>query len=267
MTENPKVSVIMGIYNCEKTLEEAIDSILNQTYTNWELIMCDDGSTDRTYEIAEAYQKKFPDKMILLKNKQNMKLSYTLNRCLEAATGELIARMDGDDRSRPERFQKQVSFLLEHPDIQLGGTAVRLFNQVDGEFGFIHPVSIPDKRILIKGTPFLHPTILTYKWVYNSLNGYCTEKRAERVEDIDLWFRFFSKSFIGANLDEALYAFREDYSAVKRRTLQARIHSIQTRAFGYRLLGFPIYWLIRPACILFLKGLVPPRIVAALRKK
>lgn len=267
MTSNPKVSVIMGIYNCEKTLAEAVDSIVNQTYANWELIMCDDGSTDGTYGIAEKYRQSYPDRIVLLKNKQNMKLAFTLNRCLEAATGELIARMDGDDRSWPERLQRQVSFLVANPDIHLVGTAMRLFNDEQGAFGVIHRWQRPDKSVLINDTPFFHPTVLTYKWVCDSLNGYCTEKRAERVEDIDLWFRFFSKGYAGANLHEALYDFREDYGAVRRRTLQARIHSIQTRAAGYRLLGFPVYWIIRPACVLFLKGLVPSPIASRLRQK
>ena len=266
MTDNPKVSVIMGIYNCGKTLGEAIDSILDQTYTSWELVMCDDGSTDGTYEIAKAYQKKYPDKIILLKNQQNMKLSYTLNRCLEAATGELVARMDGDDRSCPERLHRQVSALLARPDIQLVGTAMRPFDE-KGYHGIMHPVMNPSGKALRVGTPFFHATILTYKQVYDSLGGYSTGQRAERVEDIDLWFRFFANHYSGINLDEPLYEVREDYNAIRRRTLQARIHSIQTRASGYKLLGFPIRWLIRPACVLFLKGLVPPRLTAYWRRK
>ena len=91
------VSVIMGIFNCENTLSDAIKSILNQSYTDWELIMCDDGSQDDTYKIALEYQHKFPDKIILLKNKTNMGLNATLNTCLSKATGTYIARMDGDN--------------------------------------------------------------------------------------------------------------------------------------------------------------------------
>lgn len=84
MTEQPKVSVIMGIYNCESTLPQAVDSILAQTYPNWELVMCDDGSTDGTYAVAERYRIQYPEKIVLLKNEQNRKLSYSLNRCLNS---------------------------------------------------------------------------------------------------------------------------------------------------------------------------------------
>ena len=103
-----KVSIIMGIYNCQDTLPEAIDSILEQTYTNWELILCDDCSTDNTYSIAEQYKNKYPEKIILIRNSENKKLAFTLNHCLEYATGEYVARMDGDDISAPNRFEKQL---------------------------------------------------------------------------------------------------------------------------------------------------------------
>ena len=94
----PKISVIMGIYNCANTISGSIESIINQTYEDWELIMCDDGSIDTTFDVAKEYQKKYPQKIILLKNKRNRGLNYTLNKCLEIAKGEYIARMDGDDQ-------------------------------------------------------------------------------------------------------------------------------------------------------------------------
>lgn len=263
---SPKVSVIMGIYNCEKTLPAAIDSILAQTYTNWELIMCDDGSTDGTYKIAEEYKNSIPDKIVLLKNETNKKFSYTLNRCLAVATGELIARMDADDISHKERLKKQVEYLSCHPDIQLVGTAMLQFDE-SGTHGIMHPPSIPGPKLLRNSTPFFHATVLTYQYVYETIGGYSTEKRAERVEDVDLWFRFYAKNFKGANLNDPLYNVREDLNAVRRRTLQARIHSIKTRAHGYKLLNFPLRWLLKPACVLFIKGLVPPRLAVCLRKK
>ena len=104
MENKPKISVIMGIYNCAETLDEAVNSILGQTETNWELIMCDDGSTDNTYVIAEKYVQQYPNKIVLIRNDKNRGLNYTLNRCLKKAKGKYIARMDGDDLSLSERF-------------------------------------------------------------------------------------------------------------------------------------------------------------------
>ena len=106
-----KVSIIMGIYNCAATLPEAIDSILTQTFSDWQLILCDDGSKDNTYTVAKAYQERLPDQIILLQNVRNMGLNYTLNRCLQVTTGEYVARMDGDDISLPTRLEKEAAFL------------------------------------------------------------------------------------------------------------------------------------------------------------
>ena len=115
-----KVSVIMGLYNCEATLPRALDSILEQTLAPWQLVLCDDGSTDQTYAVAKAYAQRYPEKTVLLRNPSNMGLAYTLNRCLEASTGEYVARMDGDDISLPTRLETEAAFLdggfLNAPD-------------------------------------------------------------------------------------------------------------------------------------------------------
>ena len=122
------ISVIMAVYNCASTLREAIDSILNQTYTNWEFIICDDCSTDNTLEVVREYEKKYPDKFKVIQNEVNSKLSFSLNHCLKYADGEFIARMDGDDISVPERFEKQIRYLKEHPDVDLCSTLVQRFD-------------------------------------------------------------------------------------------------------------------------------------------
>ena len=95
-----KISIIMGAYNCEDTLSEAIDSIIQQTYKDWELIICDDGSKDNTLSIAKEYEKQY-ENIHVYKNEKNLGLNKTLNKCLSYAKGEYIARMDGDDISLP----------------------------------------------------------------------------------------------------------------------------------------------------------------------
>ena len=121
---NDRVSVIMATYNCADTVEKAIDSILAQTYENWVMIICDDGSTDHTLEILNRYKVQYPDKFVIIRNETNQKLPYSLNHCLEYVETDLVARMDGDDWSTPDRFEKQVSFLKEHPEYDLVGTGV-----------------------------------------------------------------------------------------------------------------------------------------------
>ena len=266
-SENGKVSILMGIYNCALTLEEAIDSILNQTYTNWELILCDDCSTDNTYEIAESYQKRYPDKIILLKNEKNSRLAFTLNHCLENATGEFVARMDGDDISVPERFEKQVAFLRSHPDIVLVGTAMQRFSD-DGSLGAIaYCEEFPDKETPYRfGLIFNHATIMAYKSVYNALEGYAVLPRTVRGQDRDLWYRFLAANYKGANMSQPLYWVRENEAAIKRRNAKDRWIEFKTEIFGYKLLHYSIYRYYKPLVGL-MKMLVPVGLVLKYRQR
>ena len=263
----PLVSVIMGIYNCADTISEAIDSILAQTYTNWELIMCDDASTDNTYAVAKEYQEKYPDKITLIQNEKNSYLSYSLNHCLQYATGKYVARMDGDDISVPERFENQVKYLQEHIDIQLVGTAMQWFNDKNGPTRIIYKPEHTDKWTLHKEIPFHHATIMTYKTVYDSLNGYTVSERTRRAQDYDLWFRFFAEGYTGDNIHKALYLVREDESAIKRRTFKVRWNAYKTTRIGYRLLGYPKRWLVKAFFVALIKGLTPSFIQKAYRSK
>ena len=110
---HPQISIISGIYNCADTLPEAIESILAQTVTDWEWILCDDASSDGTYCVAQTYADLYPQKFILLRNEQNMGLNFTLNRCLAQANGKYIARMDGDDICSSQRFAEELRCLEE----------------------------------------------------------------------------------------------------------------------------------------------------------
>ncbi|MBP3413129.1 MAG: glycosyltransferase family 2 protein, partial [Oscillospiraceae bacterium] len=127
-TNTPMISVIMGIYNCQDTLAEAMDSLLHQTYRDFEIILCNDGSTDNTLSVAKDYVARYPGKVILVENERNMGLNFTLNHCLQHARGKYIARMDGDDIAPPTRFQKEVEFLETHPQFGLVSVHLELFD-------------------------------------------------------------------------------------------------------------------------------------------
>ncbi|MBQ8868892.1 MAG: glycosyltransferase family 2 protein [Oscillospiraceae bacterium] len=251
-----KISIIMGVYNCEETLAEAIDSLLNQTYTNWQLILCDDCSTDNTYDIAVSYQSKYPEKIIVFRNDTNSKLAFSLNRCLKLADGDYIGRMDGDDISVPNRFERQVEFLDNNECYDLVGTAMQRFSS-NGLANVEYPIEKPDKFTLREHVPFNHATILARRKVYDVLNGYTVSKRTVRGQDSDLWFRFYHAGFSGYNLMEPLYLVREDKKAVRRRTAKVRINAYKTTVYGYKLLKFPVWWLIKPTCRLIVRLITP----------
>ena len=266
-TRQPKVSVIMGIFNCEKTLADAIESIIAQTYKNWELIMFDDGSTDGTRTVAQKYADQYPSQIILLKNEENMKLSYALNRCLAVATGELIARQDGDDRSCPERLQREVDWLLAHPQRHVVGCDMRRFDD-KGFHNVMRAPQNPDQTTLARvKTPFFHATIVAWKYVFDELGGYTVSKRALRIEDVELWFRFFHRGFKGGNISEPLYEVREDYEVLTRRTIRDRFNSFMVLRDGFRLLNFPRRLLIKPALLAVAKSLIPVSVVRFIRRR
>ena len=240
-----KISVIMACYNCGKTVRKAIDSILAQTYTNWVMICCDDGSTDDTWQILNEYKEKYPDKFILIQNDGNKKLPYSLNHCLQYVETEYVARMDADDWSLPERFEKEITFLKEHPEYALVSTGIAVF---DGEKKIASLIRIPEptKKTMLKQIAFSHATIMTYKRVYDALGGYSLAPYAVRCEDFELWCRFLNAGFRGYNLPDELYVMVDDLGAAKRRTLKSRINGAHAKRIGYKSMGFKGLTLIKP---------------------
>jgi len=238
-----QISIIMSVFNCEKTLRQSIDSILAQTYTNWQFIICDDCSKDGTMDILEEYSNKYPDKFIIIQNEKNMRLPASLNHCLQYAQGEFCARMDGDDYVAPERFEKQVQYLQDNQEVHLVGTLMKAFGE-EG-FGRVIPYNeFPDKYELRYGPCFSHASILTYTKVYQDLGGYTVSPRTVRGQDYDLWFKFFAKGFKGVNLQEPLYYVREDEYSFLRRKPKLYLWAMVTRWKGFRTLKFPARYYI-----------------------
>ena len=201
----PKISVIMPVYNCETYIKEAIDSILNQTFSDFELIIIDDCSTDSTLSIVKSYSDQ---RINVVEKEQNTGYTNSLNDAILIAKGKYIARMDGDDISLPERFEKQVEFLENNSEIILCGTEVEII-------GKNHISKYPSNHEMIKiqlcyNASFYHPTIMIRRLVLLE-NNY--DKKFEPAEDYELWTRLVNIGEL-ANLDEVL--------------LQYRIHQSQT---------------------------------------
>lgn len=261
---NDTVSVIMAVYNCEKTVSQAIESILNQTYQDIQFIICNDCSTDNTAKIVKEYAENYPDKIVFIENEKNLMLPSSLNHCLEYVTGKYVARMDGDDYSYPDRLEKQVSFLKNNPDFDLVGTGMEIF---DGKktVGTIIKKEIPQKEDTVQTNVFSHATILTYSYVYDVLGGYSIEPRAIRVEDFDLWIRFYFEGFKGYNIPDTLYRVLEDENTMKRRKFKYRVNGYKTAKYGVNLLGLSRKYLVE-AIFSLLKGLIPKPIYVMLHR-
>lgn len=260
-----KISIIMGIYNCADTLCEAIDSILAQTYTNWQVIMCDDGSTDNTYDIAQKYVERYPDKFILLRNEKNLGLNQTLNNCLAVADGTYIARMDGDDISLPERLETEIEFLEAHPEYAIVSTPMKYFDK-NGVFREGKGGGEPNIKRMPLATPFCHAPCMVRKEAYDAVGGYSVDKRLLRVEDWHLWIKMYSKGYRGYVLEKSLYSMRDDQSAIFRRKFKYRLNETYVGILAVKMLNLPFCYYIltlRPIIV----GLLPKAIYSFLHKK
>lgn len=259
MYGNEKISVIMSCYNCSDTLKKAIDSIMAQTYTNWVMICCDDGSKDNTLNILKEYQMRYPDKFIIIQNGENKKLPYSLNHCLEYVDTELVARMDADDWSLPDRFEKQVAFLQTHPEYDLVGTGIQVSTGNEIVTTIIQPM-IPEPKDMLRCNCFSHATIMTYKHVYDTVGGYSLDPNVERCEDLDLWSRFFVAGFQGYNLPDELYVILEDENAVHRRNLRNRLNTARTLNKAFKRMNLHGFACFRKAYFQVLTYFIPMEI-------
>lgn len=241
----PKISVILPVYNCGATLTDAIESIIKQTFSDWELIICDDCSTDESYQIALNYENMYPDKIKVLRNDKNLMIAKSLNRCLKASCGEYIARMDGDDTCDEKRFELQSQFLDENPELMVVGTAMRIFDE-SGEKGIRPAINAKNQ---FESWFFSHPTIMARKKMYDILEGYSEDKMITRCEDVDLWFRFTAQGMRGGVINEPLYSHRESREDYKKRTLKKAIDCSRVILRGCKLIGtakWRYFFLLQP---------------------
>lgn len=260
-----KVSIIMGAYNTAPTLPVSIESILQQTYKDWELIICDDCSKDNTYEVALSYAKNYSN-IRVIRNEKNSRLAYSLNHCLQYAQGEYVARMDADDFCLPDRLAKQVAFLDTHPEFAVVGGGVMLFDGKVVKKTIFNPEE-PKKEFLAKGVPFFHPTIMMRKSVYDTLDGYLVSDRTKRGQDYDMWFRFYAKGFRGYNLQEPLLRYHDSLSDyAKKSSWDMTWGATKTIWLGFRVCKMPLRfypWVLKP----IVSWLLPKKLIYIIHNK
>lgn len=260
----PRVTVVMGMYNCEATLQRAVDSIIGQTLGDWELIMCDDASTDNTYKLACQLAEK--DKRIkVLRNAQNVGCNIVMNRCIEAAQGEYIAVMDSDDISLPHRLEREVEVLDNNPQYAIVSTGVMHFDE-KGDFRTVRHKEIPQPIDLARSIPHSHPACMVRRDAFMKIGGYCTEKGMHRIEDYYMMARLYACGYRGYNLQEVLYRYYDNHEAYARRTWQVRLNEFHTYSKAIKLLKLPLYthlYLLRPILV----GLIPPPLYNMLHRR
>lgn len=236
----PKVSVIMSVYNCEKFLAQTIESVLNQSFLDFEFIIIDDCSTDSSKKIIENFQLK--DKRIrFFANKQNLGLTKNLNFGISVSIGEFIARVDGDDYwVDADKLQKQVSFLQNNPKVGLLGSYANMLDSAGKmKYVFRPPVSNISirKQILIRNC-FIHSSVMCRRQSILSSKGY-SENEAY-IEDYGLWLRIGQK-FEMANLPEIMVNYRINLSGITQTRRIEQMERIFCLIKKYRNF-YPNYW-------------------------
>lgn len=261
----PIVSIIMGTLNSETRIVEAIQSIQNQSFSDWEFIICDDGSSDNTYNILIKLAE-IDSRIVVLRNSTNQGLAKSLNRCIDIAKGEFIARMDDDDYSYKDRIYKQVNFLINNQDYDIVSSAIDIY---DGKI-ITHKQSVktnyPQKSDFMWGSCFVHPATMFRAEKLKSVNGYRISKETRRAEDYDLFMRMYSEGMKGYNFSESLLRYYVNPIVIKKRKFIYRIDEVIVRYKGFKKLKlFPkaIPYVLKPILV----GLIPKRLILNIQSK
>jgi glycosyltransferase involved in cell wall biosynthesis len=225
-SSKPKISVIMPVYNGAKYLRPAIDSIIGQTFTDFEFIIINDGSTDSSAEIIKSYG----DERLAIIEQQNQGVTKSLNNGLAIAKGEFIARMDADDIALPERLEKQLAFLSANPEICLCGSrafAIDERGETIGTFDY-PPISHQEiKKLYLWHNPFIHSSVMFRNETIKKLGSY--DESIPRAQDYELWGRVI-KNCQTANLPDYLLKYRVLKAGVtKSRNLSMRLIGLKIR--------------------------------------
>jgi hypothetical protein len=204
MSDAPAVSVVMSVYNGAKFLPEAVESILRQSWSNFEFVIVNDGSTDETWSILERYRSQ--DNRVRVVDQEKRGLTVSLNRGCSLSKGKFIARMDADDVAMPGRLESQMHFMETHPDVGVLGGAFDLIDAAGKKLG-VSWLPCEDheiRRLLLDSTAFLHPSVLMDRSALARAGGY---REVKYAEDYDLWLRLAEQTKL-ANLREVIHQYR-----------------------------------------------------------
>jgi glycosyltransferase involved in cell wall biosynthesis len=251
--DQPMISVVLPVFNGEQTIGRGVESILNQTYGNFELIIINDGSTDRTPEILAGYK----DQRLVVLEQENKGLVPSLNRGIKRARGKYIARMDADDESVPMRFEKQLSFLKQKPSCAIVGSTAKVVYPDGKERIRIRPLNTESiKKNIVRVCPFTHSSVMIRKSVFDRVGLYDQSLDGSKellVEDYDLWVRILATGDEMANLPDVLITnFRGEDSILRRRSITNRIKQqifSRIRIIKFLNLGYLAYLNLIPVSI------------------
>ena len=261
----PAVSVLMGVrYRRPNTvlLERSVQSVLRQNFGRFELLIADDGSTEEAAQFLEAAAQK-DTRIRFVRTGNLLTLSEKLNACLSRAKGPLIARMDDDDFSHPERFERQIAALKTQKEIDFVGSNAALYRDGKQVGTRIFP-EYPEVKDFFFNQPYLHPALMFRRAALEAVNGYSQSPRCLLCEDYDLLLRLYARGYRGMNLQENLLDYTLPQTAKGGRKMGHRWNETVTRYCRFRELGVlprALPYVVKPLAV----GLLPEPILRRLK--
>lgn len=254
--EKELVSVIIACYNAEKYIDECIKSLLAQSYQNFEIIICDDASTDNSYQLLKKWQTK-DARIKLMQNIKNKHAAASRNSCLEIANGKYILIQDIDDISTPNRIKVLLDNIVAN-NVDFVSSSMATIDD-NGNVNYDHLLKhkkFPSKYDFLWGISFNHPAAMFYKEILKKVNGYRVAEETIVSEDYDLFMRLYANDAKGMNIDETLYLYRTNAANNKIFNYSYRLKECIIRYKGFKqlnilLIGFPMVF--KPLIIFVIK--------------
>jgi glycosyltransferase involved in cell wall biosynthesis len=251
-------TVLMAVYNDEEFLEESLDSILSQLSEDMELLVIDDGSSDRSRQILVDLARQ-TDRVRVMRNSKNEGLGYCLAFGTEQARGKYVIRMDSDDICLPGRFAKQVNFLDENPNIDIvGGFAIEI--DAHGNKGIERkmPLSHAQIQSAIWACPLIHPTVI-FRRERVLLAGNYQHQASRRQEDYELWFRCIKSGLRFANIPEPLIYYRFTPESQSKQRFKQAMYQVRVGWHGCLMLHLP-WWQYLAVTTPIFRAIFPVRV-------
>lgn len=257
------ITVVMAVYNKERAdhLYNALQSVtVAQTLQPQQIILVEDGALSRSLRaVVNYWQRRLGERMLILKNRQNVGLTKSLNRAITRANCSLIARMDSDDVSLPDRFERQVRFLRNHPDTAIVGGAIEEFSEDTQKVKVRQYPLTHDKIVgsIHRHSPLAHPAVMMRRKIFTC--GVRYDERCRTSQDIALWFEAIERGWRMANIKDVVLRFRCDKSTYARRSASKAWTEMKIYCRGIHSLYGLISWrYIYPLCRFCMRLLPPP---------
>lgn len=259
-----KVSIILPVYNASNTIDKCIESIINQTFEDWELICCDDCSEDDSLSILNSWQKK-DGRIKVLSNKKNCRAAFTRNRCIMGARGQYIALIDDDDYCVKDRLEKQVEFLNNYSEYSFVGSKAFIFDE-NGVWKISTPKEKPQAKDFLWNSCFLNPSVMLRKSDVEKIGLYRVAKETRRSQDYDLFMRLYAEGLCGYNIQQPLVYYYRGKNSFPKCKYEYRVDEAKIRYQNFKKMNFlPNHFLyvLKPLIV----GLIPISLLEKIKGK